>query len=351
MDGLRQIVIPISEIHDVGIAIRKVSKLSEELGFSEKELGEISIVVSELANNLIKHETIEGKIICSLIEEGTEKYIQIVSEDNGPGISNVETVVEDGYSTSGTLGIGLGAIKRLMSDFRITSNINDVKTARYNNDWNQIGTKIITKKYLSQREDTANLSQSRTKFGIFSRSKYGEKYNGDNYFLQRFEDKTIAAVIDGLGHGQAASEASTIARLHLVENYKRPLDIIINGLHARLKGTRGVVISIALIDDREGVLDYVGIGNILTRIFNPTTTPISPLKFSGFLGYKLRNFRVIRYPWIKGNIIIMTSDGISERYDVKKDPNFLKQHPIIIANTILKEYGKSHDDATVLVGG
>jgi hypothetical protein len=284
-----------------------------------------------------------------LIEEGTEKLIQIISEDKGPGISNVETVMEDGYSTNGTLGIGLGAIKRLMSDFRIISNINNVKTARYNNIWSQIGTKIITKKYLSQREDTADISQSKTKFGIFSRSKYGEKYNGDNYFLQRFEDKAIAAVIDGLGHGQAASEASTIARLYLVENYKKPLDVIINELHERLKRTRGVVISIALIDDKEGVLEYVGIGNVLTRIFNSTTT-INPVKYSGCLGYILRNFRVFRYPWIKGNIIIMTSDGISERYVTNKDPNFLKKHPIIIASTILKEYGKTQDDATVLVG-
>ena len=350
MDGLNHIVIPINEIYDVGIAIRKITELTEELGFSEKELSEISIVASELANNLIKHEAIEGKIIYSLIEEGTEKYIQIVSEDKGPGIANVETVMEDGYSTIGSLGIGLGAIKRLMSDFRITSNISDVKTARYNNDWNQIGTKIITKKYLSQRGDTANLSQSRTKFGIFTRSKYGEKFNGDNYFLQHFEDKVIAAVIDGLGHGRAASEASTIARLHLIENHKKPLDVIINGMHERLRGTRGVVISIALIDHKEGVLEFVGIGNVLTRIFN-STTKINPVKYSGFLGYKLRKFRVFSYPWIKGNTIIMTSDGISERYDVNKYPNFFKNHPIVIANTILKECGKAHDDATVLVGG
>jgi len=153
-----------------------------------------------------------------------------------------------------------------------------------------------------------------------------------------------------LGHGQAASEASTITRLYLVENYKKPLDVIIHDLHESLKTTRGVVISIALIDDKEGVLEYVGIGNVLTRIFN-STVPMTLFKYSGFLGYKLRNFNVIRYPWIKGNIIIMTSDGISERYNTIKDPNFLKQHPILIANTILKEYGKSHDDATVLVGG
>ncbi len=349
MDGLRQIVIPINEIHHVGIAIRKISKLAEELGFSEKELSETSIVVSELANNLIVHEAIEGKIICSLIEEGTNKYIQIISEDEGPGIANVETVMEDGYSTNETLGIGLGAIKRLMSDFRITSNIENVKTARNKNIVSKIGTKIITKKYLSQREDTADISQSKIRFGIFSRSKYGEKYNGDNYFLQRFEDKTIAAVIDGLGHGQHASEASTEARLYLVENYKKPLDVIINGLHARLKNTRGVVISIALIDNKKGELEYVGIGNVLTRVFN-SPTPINPVKFSGSLGYILRNFKIFHYPWIKGNIIIMTSDGISEGYYTNKDPNFLKRHPILIANTILKEYGNIHDDATVLVG-
>ncbi len=350
MDGPKQIVIPIDEIHHIGIAIREISKLAEDFGFSEKELSEILIVVSELANNLIEHEAIEGKIICSLNEEGTKKYIQIISEDKGPGIANVETVMEDGFSTSGTLGIGLGAIKRLMSDFRINSNIDDVKTAKNNNNWRKIGTKIITKKYLSQREDRVDISQSRTRFGVFTRSKYGEKYNGDNYFLQHFEDKTIVAVIDGLGHGQYAFKASTEARLYFTKNYKKPLDVIINDLHARLKSTRGVVISIALIDHEKGELEHVGIGNVLTRVFN-SPTPIRPVNYNGSLGYILRNFRVSKYPWVKGNIIIMTSDGISERYDTNNNPNYLQNHPIIIANTILKEYGKDYDDATVLVGG
>ena len=97
-------------------------------------------------------------------------------------------------------------------------------------------------------------------------------------------------------------------------------------------------------------MEYVGIGNVLTRVLN-SPTPIKPINYNGSLGYRLRNFKVFQYPWVKGNIIIMTSDGISERYDPNRDPKFLKKHPIIIANTILKEYGKTFDDATILVGG
>ena len=104
-----------------------------------------------------------------------------------------------------------------------------------------------------------------------------------------------------------------------------------------------------LIDDIKGELKHVGIGNVSTRVFN-SPTPIRPHNYNGTLGYVIRNFKVAKYPWVKGTVIIMTSDGISEDYFPEKYPGLLKQHPIKIASTILKEHGKDYDDATILVG-
>jgi len=345
MGGLKTITIPISEQHHVGIARRKISQFTKGFGFLDTQLSEISIVVTELAENAITHGAIEGKIICSSFEEASKKGIQIVYEDKGPGIAKIDIIMEDGYTTSGTLGIGLGAVRRLMNEFKISSSVSKNKEFL-----NQPGTMIVAKKYLPLKEDLMEVPNREMRFGVYSRSKLDEIYNGDSYFIKHFNGKTIAAVIDGLGHGKNAFKAATEAYLYFFENYNNPLEKIVNGIHKRLKKTRGAVISIALIDDIKGELKYVGIGNVSTRVFNSPTT-ISLHNYNGILGHVIRNFKVLKYPWVKGMVMIMTSDGIAGNYDLEEYPGLLKKHPIKIASTILKEYGRDYDDATVLVGG
>ncbi|MFX0132900.1 MAG: ATP-binding SpoIIE family protein phosphatase [Candidatus Hodarchaeota archaeon] len=333
--------ISIFEKHHVSKAKRQVTELAKKLGFSEIAIGEIAIVVTELAENIIKHGAIEGKIVFSEIKKGKRRGIEIISEDKGPGIAKIETVMEDGFSTTGSLGIGLGAVKRLMSEF-------DIKSSQ--NLSGKGGTKIITKKYLPPKGELKNLMKKSTIFSIFSRSKLGEIENGDSYFLQHFESNTMIAVIDGLGHGNAAAEASRKAKQLLYENFKEDLEVIILALNQNLRHTRGVAISIALINDQEKTLEYVGIGNVLGRVYN-SPEPIKLVNYNGTLGVSLRKFKVFKYPWQVGNLIILTSDGISNKYDFEDFSNLLHNHPIVIANTLFKKFNKKHDDATILVGG
>jgi len=246
--------------------------------------------------------------------------------------------MEDGYSTKGSLGIGLGAVKRLMSDFELNSK-NGVKKKLF-------GTKIVTRKYISQKREIYKDDMIRTHFGIFTRSKFGEEYNGDGYYLKYFDKKTLAVVIDGLGHGKSASEATVKTHQYLEENYDKPLKVIITDLHERLKRTRGVAISLAIIDDAKCTLEYLAIGNVLTKKYNQRDSKTF-VNYNGTLGHALRSFKVIEYPWPKGSVLIITSDGISSKYEPQ---NIYGRNPIIIANSILKNYGKVHDDATVLVG-
>ena len=321
----------------------EIEKLAKEIGFSEKEIGEISIVVTELAENLIKHKTVNGKIIYSPITDEKRKGIEIVSVDEGPGIAKIEAVLEDGFSTTGSLGIGLGAVKRLMTEFTINSNVQKDSLGG-------LGTRIVTRKYLPFAREPEKVNKAFTRYSVFSKSKTDETYNGDNYFLHHYEDKTMIAVIDGLGSGRMAFEASLRARQFLVENYHAPLEEIIHGIHQSLRLTRGVAISIALISDTANTLEYVGIGNVMGRVYN-SPTPLNLVNYNGTLGIALQRFKVFSYPWQVGNIIILTTDGISTKYNFDKDPSLLKQHPIIIANAIFRDFSKTHDDATILVGG
>jgi anti-sigma regulatory factor (Ser/Thr protein kinase) len=346
MESVKKFEISIIESYNVPIARKKIAETAKEIGFDEKAVEEISIVVTELGVNLLDHSAINGKIICSYIKEGQKEGIQVESIDEGPGIANIEAMMEDGVSSSGSLGIGLGAVRRLMSDLKISSTTKD----RMKSNNQRTGTKIITKKYLPLKEHDKDKLIREIRYSIFTRSKIGENFNGDNYFIKHFEDRSLISVIDGLGHGKEASIASKKAVIYLSENYYKELDDIIRELHKFLKHTRGIAISLALINETNGTLDYIGIGNVMTKVFN-SPQPIRPINYNGTVGKALRSFKTLSYSWRVGNIIIMTSDGISTRYDVENGQISLNQHPMLIAKKIFDIYNKKHDDATIIVGG
>jgi anti-sigma regulatory factor (Ser/Thr protein kinase) len=338
------------------IKVRKAaSEFSEDLGFSEIEQEQISIAASELAQNLIANEVINGRIIISELIDGNRKGIEIISLDEGPGISDVSAVMEDGFSSTNGLGIGLGAVKRMMSEVKITSKPRGGDKGPKVYSRRNIGTKIIARKYLKEKKEHLKIRTNRLRFGIFTRSKLGERYNGDTYFLKRYHNTVVFSVIDGLGHGKGASEPAKKAYLYLDDHYQEELESIINGLHQNLKRTRGAAISIAKVDENSQKLQYIGIGNVLTRIYNKNSVisenqPIRPVNYNGTLGIALRSFKLCEYDWSSDYVITMASDGISSRFNPRTIPGLLKQHPIIIAKTLLDEFGKDHDDATILVG-
>lgn len=341
MVEMTELKIEVTKNFQIGVARREICQYAEKLGFTEKNVGEIAIVVTELADNLVNHNAINGKIIYSPFKNEKGQGIQIISADDGPGFSNIEAVIEDGYSTKGSLGLGLGAVKRLMSDFEISSN--SKVTAK------SIGTKIITRKYFSQKREIYKDDIIRSYFGIFTRSKFGEEHNGDGYFLKYFDNKTLAVVIDGLGHGKYASEATVKTQQYLEENYNKSFKVIIDNLHKRLKRTRGVAISLALINDAKCTIEYLGIGNVITKLFknNDSRTLVN---YNGTLGHALRSFKIFEYPWTRGSVLVISSDGISSKYNPQNITSFWGGNPIMIANSILKNSSTLHDDATVLVG-
>lgn len=340
--------IRIEEPHEVSLARREIANFSKKIGFKEKEIEQISLAVTELGENLIKHETDKGVIKYFYFEEGLKSGIEIVSSDRGPGIADINVVIEDGFSSKNSLGIGLGAVKRMMSEFTIKN-----KSLNQNSrliEEKKVGTKIITRKYLIPENVLASEFTKKTIFSVFSRGKLGELYNGDNYVLKHFNNFTLFSVIDGLGHGRGADLASIEARACILENYDKTLEEILNLVHNRLKKTRGAALSIGLIDFKKMIFKYAGIGNVLTRVYN-SLEPIRPVNYNGTLGVALRTYKVMEYNWNVNNVIVMTSDGISTRYNLDDHPEFKYKHPMIIGNNIFKEFGKNHDDATILIGG
>jgi serine/threonine-protein kinase RsbT len=112
--------VPITHEGDVTRALLEAHNFAKSMNFSEVDTQMIATAVSELARNIIKYAD-KGEIIIDQIEKDYHTGIEIVARDKGPGIPDIEQAVTDNYSSSGTLGLGLPGVKRMMDEFEIQS--------------------------------------------------------------------------------------------------------------------------------------------------------------------------------------------------------------------------------------
>ncbi len=319
---------------DVVLARAKGERLARGIGMEKTQVAEVAIAISELASNLVKHRATEGKITIRKIDSERKKGIEVVSSDKGPGIADIDQAMTDSYSTVGSLGIGLPAVNRLMDEFQIRSN-----TAE--------GTLVTSRKWVKPEIPYTPVPE--LDLSVFSRPLPGQRYNGDAYFAKRYEDKVMFAVIDGLGHGQGAQEASQAAVDCLENYYRRPFTEIFRLCHQRLKRTRGAAMSLCRINLKDRVMTHSGIGNVNTRVYSSEKSP-APFCINGTLGVALRTVKVDDYPLPEDSVIIMFSDGISSRFRPDNIHGFWGLKPQMLGKRIIDNHAKDNDDATVLVG-
>lgn len=121
--------VPINNDTDIVIARREGRAMATPLGFSSGELALIATAISEVARNIVVYAQ-RGEIVLEVVEQapgaasgGRRKGIRVVARDQGPGIPDIERAMQDGFSTSKSLGLGLPGARRLMDDFHIVSTV------------------------------------------------------------------------------------------------------------------------------------------------------------------------------------------------------------------------------------
>jgi serine/threonine-protein kinase RsbT len=105
---------------DVVRARQMAREMASALGFRSSELTIIALAISELARNILQYAK-HGEIILKKVNSHEPPGIDIVASDKGPGIADIHMAMKDGFSTSGSLGLGLPGVKRLMDEFEIIS--------------------------------------------------------------------------------------------------------------------------------------------------------------------------------------------------------------------------------------
>lgn len=122
-------LIPVKEELDIVTARQAGRELSRSLGFSIVDLTRITTAISELARNIILYAD-SGTVTIETINQADILGIEIIAQDNGPGIADVDKAMEDGFSTSNGLGAGLPGVRRLMDDFEIKTEVDKGTTIR-----------------------------------------------------------------------------------------------------------------------------------------------------------------------------------------------------------------------------
>ncbi len=162
--------------------------------------------------------------------------------------------------------------------------------------------------------------------------------NGDTCFL---------ALVDVLGHGKEAHDVAVVAERFLEENRKLDLVDLMKGLHAHLNGTRGAVAGLCSLNLKNGEMEFVGVGNITVRLYG--TSPVSFVSRDGVIGYNMTAPKKQRAQAHAGDILVLTSDGVKERFDPVFYPDLLKGSAKTVATNIMEQLGKGTDDASCIV--
>jgi len=320
--------LPIDDPSRVAEARRLAMTVAREEGLDPHRIDDAGLAATEMATNLWKHAK-GGELQVSRLAGGAAPGVDVLAIDRGPGIASIEDCLQDGYSSTGTNGTGLGAISRCAQVFDAYS-----QPAK--------GTVMLA------RIGSPDSSNKGMIVGFAGRPVSGEEISGDSWAMREDGAISLFIVADGLGHGVHASEASAEA----IAAFKNTTDtdpaLILGRVHRALRGTRGAAVAVAQADRNEHRVRYAGIGNIAGIVLNPAKTQFM-ISHNGTAGHEATRFQEFVYAFPEHSTLIMHSDGLNTSWNLESYPGLKFRHPSVIAGTLYRDATRSRDDVCVIV--
>jgi anti-sigma regulatory factor (Ser/Thr protein kinase) len=330
----------VDDVSQVAQARRLVGDHARRAGMAESRIAQVAIVVTELATNLLKHGG-GGQILADRCSDGDGIGLEIMALDRGRGMVDVGRCMDDGYSTSGSPGTGLGAIARLADDVRIYSRpgLGSVVMARF------------LDRAAGARLDRSGIGPGhdghRTLFGAAVAPYPGEQVCGDRWSFSETAQGRTLVVADGAGHGIEAARAANLAAQVFAEHAAASCVELVERMHRALAPTRGAAIAVARIDEAASTVRYVGVGNIcgIMVVGDQFRHMVSHNGTAGHVAPRIREFT---YDFTADPLVILHSDGLTSRWDLAAYPGLVGQHPSLIAGVLLRDHRRPRDDASVV---
>jgi anti-sigma regulatory factor (Ser/Thr protein kinase) len=325
-------IIEVRESTQTGDVRRRVLEYAEVVQLGETRGSSAALVATEMATNLLKHGG-GGTMLLQQVHENGISGLRLIAVDKGSGIADMATALQDGHSTSGSMGTGLGAMQRLSDTFEVYTTPAE-------------GT-LIRADFWREKHNTI-ASSGTMQIGVVSEPIRDEEECGDGWGIRKFADSLLLMVVDGLGHGTFAAEAAREAERILARAQSASMQDIMQDAHDALKKTRGAALALTKIEPAQGVLSFLGVGNISASIISPGTSR-SMASHNGTVGQQMLRIQEFTCPWNADSILVMHSDGITSRWDLGRYPGIWGKHPSIVAALLHRDASRGRDDATVLV--
>ncbi|HEX6630104.1 MAG TPA: ATP-binding protein [Gemmatimonadaceae bacterium] len=341
--GPTAIELPIGEASQVGEARRAAVQLGEQVGLGETERGHLALVATEAATNLVRHARGGVLLLRALAADAGAASdtppdgVELLAVDRGPGMGDLPRHLRDGFSTAGTAGHGLGAMRRLADELDVHS-VPDVGTTLVARVWTAAG---------RQRRQ-----QAVDETGVVCRPIAGETACGDAWAVARHGGGTVVMVADGLGHGPDAAAAADAAVAVFRRRSQEAPAAILAHCHGALRATRGAAVAVAAVDWTARTVRFAGVGNIAASLVVPEHGGERGRSFAsmnGIVGQQMRTVNEYVQPWPAGACLVLHSDGLATRWRLDAYPGLVARHPALVAGVLWRDFTRGRDDVTVLV--
>lgn len=332
MEVTSHAVLAVVDRSQVAAARQAAHAVADRAGFTETDAHRVGIVATELASNLVKHASQGGQLLIRG-RGGSDAEVEMFALDRGPGMPDVSRGMSDGYSTAGSQGTGLGAVKRLADAFDIYSQHGK-------------GTAVLAR---LRPEGAEPARVAAFDVAGVSVAMPGEQVCGDAWGVVIDRGRAVIGVVDGLGHGMFAAAAAAAAMTALASRADGSSLETLTAIHEAVRHTRGAAGTVVSIEPRGTVITVAGVGNVSAAVIADGHIR-QAVSLGGILGHEVRQFRQYQYPWPAGALLVMHSDGLVSHWSLDAYPGLRQRHPALVAAVLYRDFQRGRDDVTVVVG-
>ncbi|MFF9125350.1 SpoIIE family protein phosphatase [Streptomyces sp. NPDC014889] len=296
-----------TRVRDARVAAEEAAALA---GLGESRTAAAALVATELVTNLLKYGE-GGRLWVEVVPPPSAPcghgdpapVVQMAAVDHGPGIADVAAAQRDGFSTSGSLGAGLGTCRRAADEFHLHSapRRGTVALAR-------VGSAV------PRAGDVTVPCAEAVRAGGVTVPYAGAEYSGDAWSWAGAGDLVTLMLADGLGHGREAARASSAAVETLHRSARLTPAELLRRLDTALRGTRGAAVAVAQLDLRAGRLRFCGVGNIGARLREGDAWR-HLLSRPGIVGvHRPTTMPETEVAWAPDRLLVLHSDGLPSRW-------------------------------------
>jgi len=328
---------------DLRVAVLEVPRLPCLASFNKVDQTLMATVAAELGSNILKYAG-QGRLRVQGLQDGFRSGVELVAEDQGPGIPDIEKAMQEHYSSSGTLGMGLSGVQRMVSDMQVVSAPGQ-------------GTRIVARKWTAapacatgsaaRPPRPAATAALQLEIATANRPCYPEPVSGDSTLVLPVAGGMLLACIDASGHGKKAHLLAQQLAECIRASASPDLARLLRTAHAMAAGTIGAAMSLAFVDTASAELRFAGIGNIRIRCLG--STPWTGIAREGVLGERFPTPDVQQFALHADDLVLMFSDGVRQSLSAQAVARLHLGSAQQIADKLLRQAGRATDDASCIV--